>query len=161
MKGLKDSNTEAMTSSGVAIQDSGEMDYYRALGKIAELEKKINGLDIRGTTGIAHTRWATHGEPSEANAHPHSDMDGKIFVIHNGIIENYQVIKKKLGKKGVVFKSETDSEVLAHLISDNFNGDLNEAVRKTMAMVEGTFGIAVACIRIFPGRLLLHEEEVR
>ena len=154
IEGLKRLEYRGYDSSGIAVQDSDHMDYYRALGKIAELEKKINGLNINGTTGIAHTRWATHGEPSEKNAHPHCDMDGKIFVIHNGIIENYQIIKKKLGKKGVVFKSDTDTEVLAHLISDNFNGDLNEAVRKTMSQVEGTFGIAVLH-KDLPGQIVV------
>ena len=112
-------------------------------GKIDEVHKRLNLDDLKGTIGIGHTRWATHGEPSEKNAHPHSDMDENIFVIHNGIIENYQIIRKKLGKKGVVFRSETDTEVLAHLISDYFDGDLSEAVRKAMSKVEGTFGMAV------------------
>jgi glucosamine--fructose-6-phosphate aminotransferase (isomerizing) len=141
-------------SSGVAIQDANKMDYYRAVGKIAELEKKINGLEINGTTGIAHTRWATHGEPTEKNAHPHSDMEEKIFVIHNGIIENYQSIKKRLEKKGVIFRSDTDTEVLAHLISENFSGSLNEAVRKSISQVEGTFGLAVLHKDI-PGQIVV------
>ena len=154
IEGLKRLEYRGYDSSGIAIQDSDKMDYYRALGKIAELEKKTQGIAINGTTGIAHTRWATHGEPSEQNAHPHSDMEEKIFVIHNGIIENFQVLKKKLEKKGVVFRSETDTEVLAHLISDNFSSDLNEAVRKTMSQVEGTFGIAVIHKDI-PGQIVV------
>ena len=154
VEGLKRLEYRGYDSSGIAVQNNNQMDYYRALGRIAELEKKIHGININGTTGIAHTRWATHGEPSEINAHPHSDMGEKIFVIHNGIIENYQPIRKKLGKKGVVFRSETDTEVLAHLIADNFNGDLNEAVRKTMSQVEGTFGIAVLHKDI-PGQIVV------
>ncbi len=154
IEGLKRLEYRGYDSSGIAIQDSCKMDYYRAVGKIAELEKKTQRLEINGTTGIAHTRWATHGEPSEKNAHPHRDMEGKIFVIHNGIIENYQIIKKRLEKKGIKFRSETDTEVLAHLISENFSGDLNEAVRKTMSQVEGTFGIAVLHKDI-PGQIVV------
>jgi glucosamine--fructose-6-phosphate aminotransferase (isomerizing) len=127
----------------LAVQDGSHIDYYRALGKIVELERKINDLDIKGRSGIAHTRWATHGEPSEENAHPHRDGDENVFVIHNGIVENFHYLKKKLEKSGVAFRSETDTEVLAHLISLNFDGNLNEAVRKTMSQVEGTFGMAV------------------
>ncbi len=143
IEGLKKLEYRGYDSSGIAVQDTNKMDYYRAIGKISELEKKINGLDISGRAGIAHTRWATHGEPSEKNAHPHRDMKEKVFVIHNGIIENYQVLKKRLEKKGIIFRSDTDTEVLAHLIAENFNGNLNEAVRKTISQVEGTFGIAV------------------
>lgn len=143
IEGLKRLEYRGYDSAGIAIQNDNKIDYYKAVGKIAELEKEINGLDILGTSGIAHTRWATHGEPTRENAHPHCDMEEKVFIIHNGIIENYQSIKKKLGKQGITFRSHTDTEVLAHMISVNFDGDLNEAVRKTMSQVEGTFGIAV------------------
>ncbi len=143
IEGLKRLEYRGYDSAGLAVQDGGHIDYYRALGKILELEKKIHDLDIKGTSGIAHTRWATHGEPSEENAHPHRDQDENVFVIHNGIIENFHFLKKKLEKSGVTFRSETDTEVLAHLIALNFDGQLNEAVRKTMSQVEGTFGMAV------------------
>ncbi len=119
------------------------IDLYRAVGKIVELEKKVQEIDLPGTCGIAHTRWATHGEPTEENAHPHRDQAENVFVIHNGIIENYYTIRKRLEKSGVLFRSQTDTEVMAHLIALNFEGDLAEAVRKTMSQVEGTFGIAV------------------
>jgi glucosamine--fructose-6-phosphate aminotransferase (isomerizing) len=143
IEGLKRLEYRGYDSAGLAVQDGSHIDYYRALGKILELERKINDLDINGTCGIAHTRWATHGEPSEENAHPHRDQDENVFVIHNGIIENFHLLKKKLEKSGVHFRSETDTEVLAHLIALNFDGQLNEAVRKTMSQVEGTFGMAV------------------
>lgn len=143
IEGLKRLEYRGYDSAGLAVQDGGHIDYYRALGKILELERKINDLDIKGTSGIAHTRWATHGEPSEENAHPHRDQEENVFVIHNGIIENFHFLKKKLEKSGVTFRSETDTEVLAHLIALNFDGQLNEAVRKTMSQVEGTFGMAV------------------
>jgi glucosamine--fructose-6-phosphate aminotransferase (isomerizing) len=143
MEGLKRLEYRGYDSAGLAVQDGRHIDFYRAVGKILELERKINDLDIKGRSGIAHTRWATHGEPSEENAHPHRDHEENVFVIHNGIIENFHYLKKKLEKSGIAFRSETDTEVLAHLIALNFEGNLNEAVRKTMSQVEGTFGIAV------------------
>ena len=143
IEGLKRLEYRGYDSAGLAVQDGKHVDFYRALGKIIELERKINDLDITGKSGIAHTRWATHGEPSEENAHPHRDQDENVFVIHNGIIENFHYLKKRLEKSGITFRSETDTEVLAHLISMNFEGKLNEAVRKTMSQVEGTFGMAV------------------
>lgn len=154
IEGLKRLEYRGYDSAGLAVQDGQHIDHIRAVGKIAELEKAINGMDIKGATGIAHTRWATHGEPTEHNAHPHSDEKGNVFIIHNGIIENFQSIKTRLEKKGVKFRSETDTEVLAHLISNNFEGDLKEAVRKTMSQVEGTFGIAVIH-RDLPGQIVV------
>ncbi|MFC1863559.1 glutamine--fructose-6-phosphate transaminase (isomerizing) [Thermodesulfobacteriota bacterium] len=143
LEGLKRLEYRGYDSSGLAVQDGDYIEFQRAVGRIAELEKKTSELDIKGNCGIAHTRWATHGEPTERNAHPHRDQNEDVFVIHNGIIENYRSIKKKLEKSGAVFRSDTDTEVLAYLIAKNFNGDLNEAVRKTISRVEGTFGLAV------------------
>ncbi|MCP4667026.1 MAG: glutamine--fructose-6-phosphate transaminase (isomerizing) [Deltaproteobacteria bacterium] len=143
LEGLKQLEYRGYDSAGLAIQHGSHIHCHRAVGKISELERKINGLDLEGTIGIAHTRWATHGEPTEANAHPHQDQDGNVMVIHNGIVENFYTLKKGLEKKGIAFRSETDTEILAHLIGLNFNGNLNEAVRKTMAQVEGAFGLAV------------------
>ena len=143
LEGLKQLEYRGYDSAGLAIQYGSDIQCHRAVGKIAELERKLNGVDIKGTVGIAHTRWATHGEPSEVNAHPHRDQDENVFVIHNGIIENFLSLKKRLEKQGITFRSETDTEVLAHLIALNFNGSLEEAVRKTMSQVEGTFGMAV------------------
>ncbi len=154
IEGLKRLEYRGYDSAGLAVQDGNHIDYYRAVGKILELETKINDVDIKGTSGVAHTRWATHGEPSEENAHPHRDQDENVFVIHNGIIENYHYLKKKLERSGIFFRSETDTEVLAHLIALNFEGDLNEAVRKTMSQVEGTFGLAVIH-RLAPGEIVV------
>jgi len=154
VEGLKRLEYRGYDSAGVAIQDGDHIDYHRAVGKIIELERKINDLDIKGTVGIAHTRWATHGEPTEINAHPHRDQDENVFVAHNGIIENFHSLKKKLEKSGITYRSDTDTEVLAHLISLNFDGDLNEAVRKTMSQVEGTFGLAVIH-RHAPGEIVV------
>ncbi len=143
LDGLKQLEYRGYDSSGFAILNQGHVDFHRAVGKIVELEKKVANLEINGTVGIAHTRWATHGEPNEKNAHPHRDQSEKVFVIHNGIIENYLSIKKRLEKDGVLFRSETDTEVLAQLIGTQFQGNLIDAVRNAMALVEGTFGMAV------------------
>jgi len=143
LEGLRQLEYRGYDSAGLAVQDGNHIECYRSKGKIAALENKLEGLDIKGTVGIAHTRWATHGEPSEKNAHPHTNTDRNVFVIHNGIIENYYFLKKNLEKKGACFRSDTDTEILAHLIGFNYDGDLNDAVRKTMEQVEGTFGLGV------------------
>jgi glucosamine--fructose-6-phosphate aminotransferase (isomerizing) len=154
LDGLKQLEYRGYDSAGIAVQQGNDIDCYRSVGKIAELERKLNGLDSSGTTGIAHTRWATHGEPTEENAHPHRDQDENVFLVHNGIIENYHTLKKKLEKQGIKFRSETDTEVLAQLIGLNYEGSLNEAVRKTMSQVEGTFGVAVIH-RDVPGEIVI------
>jgi len=131
-------------SAGIAvIGENGSSVCLRAVGKIANLEKKIKELEMSGNVGIAHTRWATHGNPSEKNAHPHSDCDGKIHVIHNGIIENYKMLKENLIKDGHIFNSDTDTEVISHLIESHFGGNLEEAVMKAFGHVEGAYAIAV------------------
>jgi glutamine---fructose-6-phosphate transaminase (isomerizing) len=154
MEGLKRLEYRGYDSAGLAIHHGDGVDFHRAVGKIVELERKVEDLDLPGTCGIAHTRWATHGEPTEENAHPHRDQDENVFVIHNGIIENYHSIQKRLEKKGIRFRSQTDTEVLAHLIALHFEGDLSEAVRKTMLQVEGTFGLAVIH-RHKPGEIVI------
>ena len=154
LEGLKQLEYRGYDSAGLAIQDGDHIDFHRAAGKISELEGKLNDLDIKGGMGIAHTRWATHGEPTEENSHPHRDENENVFVIHNGIIENYHSLKKRLEKQGINFRSETDTEVLAHLIAMNFEGNLNKAVRKTMSQVEGTFGLAVIH-RHTPGKIVI------
>ena len=140
LEGLKQLEYRGYDSAGIAVQQGNDIHCYRAAGKIVELERKLNGVETKGTVGIAHTRWATHGEPSEVNAHPHRDQDENVFVIHNGIIENFLSLKNSLEKKGIKFRSETDTEVLAHLIGLNFKGSLEEAVRKTISQVEGHLG---------------------
>lgn len=112
-------------------------------GRVSQLENKKAGLEVDATFGIAHTRWATHGEPSQINAHPQTDCPNKISVVHNGIIENYQELKDELIEIGHVFKSDTDTEVVAHLVEEYFNGDLEAAVLKAVERLSGTFGIAI------------------
>jgi glucosamine--fructose-6-phosphate aminotransferase (isomerizing) len=154
VEGLKQLEYRGYDSAGLAIHQGNDIACYKAVGKIMELERKLDGVDIDGTVGIAHTRWATHGEPNETNAHPQRDQAENVFVIHNGIVENFLALKKKLEKQGITFRSETDTEVLAHLISLNFTGSLNDAVRKTMSQVEGTFGLAVIH-RNAPGEIVV------
>ena len=143
--GLKKLEYRGYDSSGVSLIDNGKISTVRASGKISALEAKLKENPVQGNIGIAHTRWATHGAPTEQNAHPHVSFDGKISIVHNGIIENYASLKAKLIEKGITFKSETDTEVVAHLIARNYNGNLKEAVLKALSLIEGTFGLAVIC----------------
>ncbi|WP_407456916.1 glutamine--fructose-6-phosphate transaminase (isomerizing) [Fibrobacter sp.] len=151
--GLKKLEYRGYDSSGVALIEDGKIETVRASGKIAALEDKLKAKPLHGHIGIAHTRWATHGAPTEENAHPHQSFDGNISIVHNGIIENYAVLKKKLQSEGIEFKSETDTEVVAHLIARYYKGNLKEAVLKAISLIEGTFGLAVIC-RDEPGTLI-------
>jgi len=145
LDGLKRLEYRGYDSSGVSMLCSGKIKTEKAVGKIHKLEEKLKEEDFQGFLGICHTRWATHGEPTEANAHPHLSANGKIAVVHNGIIENYALLKKRLQADGVQFKSETDTEVLAHWIAKYYKGDLSKAVLKALDSIEGAFGIAVIC----------------
>ena len=142
IEGLKRLEYRGYDSSGIFIAN-GSPYLARAVGKVAELERRVWNSASDGVAGIAHTRWATHGKPSELNAHPHADCGGKLYLVHNGIIENYLLLKKRLLEAGHQFKSETDTEVLTHLIEANYQGDLQTAVQKALLQVQGTFGIAV------------------
>jgi glucosamine--fructose-6-phosphate aminotransferase (isomerizing) len=133
VEALKRLEYRGYDSAGLASRDkSGEIVCQRAVGRISSLEEKLssNGFAC-GDPAIFHTRWATHGKVCEENAHPHSDCTGNIFVVHNGIIENYLALKEQLSREGHKFSSGTDSEVIAHLIEKFFEGNLEEAVRKT------------------------------
>ena len=142
LEGLRRLEYRGYDSAGVAIVGE-HLSVARAVGKIAELEDRVAKADLPGTCGIAHTRWATHGAPTEANAHPHRDCSGKIAVVHNGIIENHGVLRAELSQRGHTFTSDTDTEVLAHLIEEVFDGDLEAAVKRALTRVRGAFGIAV------------------
>src|SRR3954468_21515795 len=144
VNGLKRLEYRGYDSAGVSMMNGdGRVATRKAKGKIAMLEKAIGSHLIHGKVGIAHTRWATHGPPNESNAHPHHDCTGKISVVHNGIIENYGPLRAMLKKTGHKFVSDTDTEVLAHLIEAAFDGNLEDAVVDALALVEGTYGIAV------------------
>ena len=147
IEGLKRLEYRGYDSAGVALMNGNGLETRKAKGKIAMLEAAVNGNPVEGTVGIAHTRWATHGPPSECNAHPHHDCTDEIAVVHNGIIENYSVLRQRLIEKGHTFKSETDTEVLAHLIEEAFSGNLEDAVMDALNLVEGTYGIAVVSTR--------------
>jgi glucosamine--fructose-6-phosphate aminotransferase (isomerizing) len=146
IKGLKRLEYRGYDSAGIALLSGGNVNLYKKQGKVANLEEFAADKDIRGQSGIGHTRWATHGLPNDINSHPHSSMDGKIALIHNGIIENYASIKEELVSKGYVFKSETDTEVLVHLIDEiqkHEKVDLVEAVRLALQTVVGAYAIVV------------------
>ncbi len=142
VEGLKWLEYRGYDSSGIAILNHAPY-LARAVGKVAALEERVWAEKPPGVIGIAHTRWATHGKPTELNAHPHRDCSGEIFLVHNGIIENYQVLKKRLIEQGHTFCSETDTESLVHLIESTYRGNLEEAVQRALQQVQGTFGIAV------------------
>jgi glucosamine--fructose-6-phosphate aminotransferase (isomerizing) len=143
--GLKRMEYRGYDSAGIAIITGGDVTIRKTAGKLAALVDRLKGDIPEGTVGVGHTRWATHGAPTTPNAHPHLDQTGRIAVIHNGIIENAGTIKKALEKRGHTFKSETDTEVLAHLIGEYYTTDLEEAVAGALWDVEGAYGIAVIC----------------
>ncbi len=148
IEGLKRLEYRGYDSAGIAIINGG-IHVARTIGRVSGLEEKVaNDAAFEGTVGIAHTRWATHGKPSEENAHPHSDDASAghgIKVVHNGIIENYATLKTYLKDKGHTFKSDTDTEVLAHLIGEMYDGDLEKAVQTALKEVSGAYAIAVIC----------------
>lgn len=153
IEGLKRLEYRGYDSAGVAIVENNTIVTQKSLGKIINLEDKIGDKEFSGSTGIAHTRWATHGAPSEVNAHPHLSCDGQIAVVHNGIIENYEALKTQLIKEGHKFVSETDTEVLAHLIEKYYKNNLKSAVCSALKVVEGTYGLAVISAKE-PGRII-------
>ncbi len=144
LTGLKRLEYRGYDSAGIALAN-GSLTVCKKAGKVVELEKAVKAAQLRGTLGIGHTRWATHGAPNDVNAHPHTDMENTIALVHNGIIENYAAIKQRLQKQGYVFRSETDTEVLTMFIHSFYTKtkNLEEAVRLALCEVEGAFGIAV------------------
>ncbi len=147
LEGLKRLEYRGYDSCGVAVH-SGGLQRSRSVARVAELESQVAATGLSGRTGIAHTRWATHGAPATNNAHPHfSSHDGKprIAVVHNGIIENYELIRNELGSKGYVFESQTDTEAIAHLVNDLYDGDLLRTVQRAVRRLHGAFAIAVFC----------------
>jgi glucosamine--fructose-6-phosphate aminotransferase (isomerizing) len=146
LKGLKRLEYRGYDSSGIAINNNLNLNLLKKQGKVAELEKHAEGFDTSGNIGIGHTRWATHGEPNDVNAHPHLSGNGKFALVHNGIIENYAILKKELISRGHEFKSETDTEVLMHLIEDIIEKEkvgLFEGVRQALNEVHGAYAIVI------------------
>jgi glucosamine--fructose-6-phosphate aminotransferase (isomerizing) len=130
-------------SAGLATLAGGRLHLRKRAGRVADLGKLLSGQPAPGCQGISHTRWATHGGATDANAHPHLGGDGVVAVVHNGVIENYGALKQELEAEGFVFRSQTDTEVIAHLIASHLNGDLVAAVLKALSMLKGTYGLAV------------------
>ncbi|MBR5703852.1 MAG: class II glutamine amidotransferase, partial [Bacteroidales bacterium] len=147
IKGLHRLEYRGYDSAGVAVvNDSGVLNIYKAVGKVANLEQIAQGHDCSGSIGIAHTRWATHGVPNEANAHPHVSQSGDLTMVHNGIIENAGTLRTQLKEKGFTFKSDTDTEVLLQLIEytqKKHGADLASAVRSALKKIIGAYAIAV------------------
>jgi len=146
IKGLKRLEYRGYDSSGIALLSNGKINLYKRQGKVSNLEEFAAGQDISGSVGIGHTRWATHGAPNDVNAHPHFSTDGRIALVHNGIIENYSSLKEELIARGYQFKSETDTEVLVHLIDDiqkTEGVNLAEAVRLALQSVIGAYAIVI------------------
>jgi glucosamine--fructose-6-phosphate aminotransferase (isomerizing) len=147
LNGLKRLEYRGYDSAGVAVYQGDSIEVIKAKGRLNVLESALAGREFRGTLGIGHTRWATHGEPSDVNSHPHTDASGEIAVVHNGIIENYMRIKQWLQEQGTAFVSDTDTEVIAHLIHHFCEDDLLSAVQRAVSYLEGSYALAVMCRR--------------
>jgi glucosamine--fructose-6-phosphate aminotransferase (isomerizing) len=154
MDGLRRLEYRGYDSAGLAVIDhEGRLEIRRASGKLRNLEENLRLSPADGWYGIGHTRWATHGRPTEENAHPHRDSQGNIVVVHNGIVENYLELKAELESLGHRFETETDTEIIPHLIEENFQGNLEEAVRRAVSRLKGIFAIAVIS-RLDPGKIV-------
>ncbi|MGV8162847.1 MAG: glutamine--fructose-6-phosphate transaminase (isomerizing) [Candidatus Nanoarchaeia archaeon] len=143
LRGLQMLEYRGYDSAGIAIKEQDKLLLLKKKGRLTELSSMPEINNLNGTTGIAHTRWATHGAPDDRNSHPHFDCKKQISIIHNGIIENYSSLKKILEAEGHVFSSDTDSEVIAHLIEKFYDGIILDAVKKALSLLEGTYGLAV------------------
>ena len=157
---LKKLEYRGYDSAGIAIIEDDDIIVRKCKGALKYLEEKIANEVIKGTVGIGHTRWATHGEPSDSNSHPHTSMDGSISIVHNGIIENYAELKAKLQAQGVVFKSQTDTEVVVHLIDKAYKQykDIFKAVLEVLHVVEGSYALGVVC-KDYPDRVICCRKE--
>lgn len=143
VRGLQRLEYRGYDSAGIAVVEDQELYRVRDKGKVATLSAQLENSHFSSTIGMGHTRWATHGEPSQANAHPHASHSGSIMVVHNGIIENYYALREQLRIQGYKFTSETDTEIVAHLIEDAYDGDLLQAVKSALRQVQGTYGLVV------------------
>jgi glucosamine--fructose-6-phosphate aminotransferase (isomerizing) len=141
--GLKRLEYRGYDSAGIAVYDGEKTEVVKREGRLSRLEESLNGNFTKGFLGIGHTRWATHGKPSDINAHPHTDCSGNIIVVHNGIIENYQEIREWLKERGHRFRTEVDTEVIPHLIEEYYQGDLVSAVQKTLEWIRGSFALGI------------------
>jgi glucosamine--fructose-6-phosphate aminotransferase (isomerizing) len=158
IEGLKRLEYRGYDSAGISTIDKNSIILEKDIGKIQEIEGKINLSSLNGDMGISHCRWATHGNVTKENAHPHTDCTGNISIVHNGIIENFSELKEKLVKKGHKFKSLTDTEVIAHLIEDNYDGNIEEATRNALKQIEGSYALGVICAKE-PDKLIAARNE--
>src|SRR5207248_1661045 len=167
VEGLSRLEYRGYDSAGVAVLNGRGVETRKLAGRIGRLRHLLSEAPLHGSCGIGHTRWATHGAPTERNAHPHSDCSGTLALVHNGIIENADVLRTRLEREGHRFTTETDTETLAHLIEDSVGETLEERVMAALAHVEGTYGIAVVCEQAetvrstLRGRLLAGEGTAR
>lgn len=146
MDGLSKLEYRGYDSAGVAVMQDGEIKIKKSKGRLAVLQEKLDsGEPLSGVMGIGHTRWATHGEPSDTNSHPHLSRSGRFAVVHNGIIENYMKLRQMLINKGFEFISETDTEVIAQLVEYYYNGDIVETLTKVVERVEGSYALGILC----------------
>jgi glucosamine--fructose-6-phosphate aminotransferase (isomerizing) len=143
LEGLRRLEYRGYDSAGIATVWDDKLHLRRSVGKIKALDEALNKAPLQGSIGLGHTRWATHGKPSEENAHPHRDCTGRLVVVHNGIIENYRAIRQELSSEGHTMASETDTEVIAHLVEKYFEGDLEEAVRNALREIEGVYALVL------------------
>lgn len=143
LDGLKKLEYRGYDSAGIAVYTSKGLQVAKSIGRLANLESKLDGAPLEGTAGIGHTRWATHGKPSDVNSHPHTDHTQKFSVVHNGIIENYLELKEELIEQGYVFVSETDTEVISHLVAREYKGDIVKAVQRAISFMRGAFALGV------------------
>src|SRR5438132_5397317 len=148
LEGLRRLEYRGYDSAGVAVVNDGSLYRRRSVGKLCNLEESLTAEPLRGAFGLGHTRWATHGRPSEENAHPHQDCTGKIVVVHNGIIENYLPLKSRLAAAGHRFVTETDTEVVAHLVESHLGaGSLAQAVRQALPAMDGIYALGLGHTR--------------
>ncbi|MGN0778855.1 MAG: glutamine--fructose-6-phosphate transaminase (isomerizing) [Aristaeellaceae bacterium] len=145
LDGLSRLEYRGYDSAGIAVMEQGTISLMKAKGRLSNLEAKLADAPLTGTAGIGHTRWATHGEPSDLNAHPHTDMKGNIAIVHNGIIENHDRLRATLQAQGRVFVSQTDTEVIAHLLESLYDGDMLSTLRRAQNMLEGSYALGVLC----------------
>ena len=158
LEGLKKLEYRGYDSAGIAVAQDGVISVSKVSGRIANLcEKTEDGKSLPGFSGIGHTRWATHGAPTDANAHPHMSCDGRFSVVHNGIIENYMALREELTANGYTFRSQTDTEVIVHLIEMYYTGDFKEAVMKATSRLEGSYALGVLCADC-PGKIMAVRE---
>ena len=143
LDGLKSLEYRGYDSAGIAVQKDEGLVVLRRAGKLVELESVVGELEPFGSTGIGHARWATHGSPTESNAHPHLNGNDRVAVIHNGIIENHEELRREMEAAGCAFRSQTDTEVLAHMIEDFTEYGLGTGVQKAQGVVEGAYGLGV------------------